>query len=120
MLNVRTILFYAACACLAALDEHKKREEAKREKLRRANAKLAAAHVGATSPRALARAQVRWRALCCARSTPTTTEVSARPSSCGTHANSLARYSAAIPSRFVRTTAATTTAAAAAAEGVRA
>ena len=53
VLNVRTILFYAGCACLAALDEHKRREEAKREKLRRANAKMqAAAAAGATSPRA--------------------------------------------------------------------
>ena len=52
VLNVRTILLYAACACVSALDEHKRKEEAKREKLRRANAKMAAAAAGATSPRA--------------------------------------------------------------------
>ena len=39
VLSIRAILFYAACACFAAFEEHRKREEAKREKQRRLDRK---------------------------------------------------------------------------------
>ena len=35
VLNVRSILFYAGCAAVAALEEHKQREEARKAKQRR-------------------------------------------------------------------------------------
>ena len=48
VLNVRSILLYAACACLSALDEHRRREEQKRDRQRRANA--AAARTASANP----------------------------------------------------------------------
>jgi lysine-specific demethylase 3 len=56
VLSVRSILLYAACACLSGIDENKRREEARREKQRRAAAKMAVTADATSeppSPRAL-------------------------------------------------------------------
>ena len=56
VLSIRTILFYAVCACFGAFEEHKKKEEAKKEKQRRENRKskeqeaVASAPLSAKSP----------------------------------------------------------------------
>ena len=62
MLSIRTILFYAACACLAATDEHKRKEEAKKARQARLDRKTSLSFEappnapspapGGTSPRA--------------------------------------------------------------------